>query len=71
MTTSNSALDAAPLATVTIDSIKSNPASANTADTGRIRFGAGCRLPRPDATAALADTGRIRFGAGCRIPAVR
>ncbi len=70
MTISNSSPDASPINTAT-GSVKSNPAPTNTADTGRIRFGAGCRLPRPDAAPALADTGRIRFGAGCRIPAGR
>jgi hypothetical protein len=70
MTTSNSSAGASAPTTAT-NSVKSNPAPTNTTDTGRIRFGAGCRLPRPDAAPALADTGRIRFGAGCRIPAVR
>ena len=47
------------------------PVSPAVTDTGRIRFGSGCRLPRPAASADVADTGRIRFGSGCRIPLPR
>jgi hypothetical protein len=70
MTTSNSSHDALQLDTMTGIG-KSKLPSANTTDTGRIRFGTGCRLPRPDKASATADTGRIRFGAGCRIPTAR
>jgi hypothetical protein len=38
----------------------------DTSDTGRIRVGAGHRLPAPVPPAAVADTGRIRVGAGHR-----
>jgi len=38
-------------------------ATATTADNGKIRLGAGCRLP-----VKTADTGKIRLGAGCRLP---
>ena len=37
--------------------------AAQTADTGRIRLGGGCRLP-----VKTADTGKIRLGGGCRLP---
>ena len=33
-------------------------------DSGRISFGAACRLPLP----AVTDKGRISFGAACRLP---
>lgn len=46
------------------------PIVAATADTGRIRLGAGYRLPAP-VPAEVADTGRIRLGAGYRLPADR
>jgi hypothetical protein len=39
------------------------------ADTGRISFGAGVRLPT--APTHVADQGRISFGAGIRLPTVR
>lgn len=40
------------------------------ADTGRIRVGAGFRLPPAKPARAVADSGRIRFGAGFRLAAV-
>jgi hypothetical protein len=68
MTTSNSSPNASLLpATVSGNSLP-RPVSPGVADTGRIRFGSGCRLPRLAAPANVADTGRIRFGSGCRIP---
>jgi hypothetical protein len=45
---------------------------APVADQGRIRTGAGIRLPAPRPPVAVSDAGRIRTGAGIRIrPAVR
>jgi hypothetical protein len=45
---------------------------APVADQGRIRTGAGIRLPAPRPPVAVADAGRIRTGAGIRIrPATR
>ena len=38
------------------------------ADHGRIRVGAGYRLP-PATSPAIADPAKIRFGAGYRLPA--
>ena len=40
------------------------------ADSGRITFGASCRIPLalPRPTPAVTDSGRINFGASCRIP---
>ncbi|WP_428535397.1 hypothetical protein [Rhodopila sp.] len=35
-------------------------------DSGRISFGAACRLPL--ALPAVTDNGRISFGAACRLP---
>jgi hypothetical protein len=48
-------------------------ARPETADTGRIRVGAGHRLLPPTPPAEVADTGRIRVGAGHRglLPAAR
>ncbi len=70
MTTSISPLNASLLSTSKTGNSLPSPVSQDNADTGRIRFGAGARLPRPAAPANTADTGRIRFGAGARIPAV-
>lgn len=44
---------------------------AELADTGRIRVGAGFRLPPTKSEAEVADTGRIRLGAGFRLLAPR
>ena len=45
---------------------------APVADQGRIRTGAGIRLPAPRPPLAVSAAGRIRTGAGIRIrPAVR
>jgi hypothetical protein len=41
------------------------------ADTGRIRVGAGFRLPPAKLAAEVADAGRIRVGAGFRLLAPR
>jgi hypothetical protein len=46
------------------------PVSPDTKDAGRIRLGAGYRLPA-SVPAEIADPGRIRFGAGYRLPADR
>lgn len=46
------------------------PTATETADVGRVRFGAGFRLPMP-VPAEVADTGRVRLGAGFRLPADR
>jgi hypothetical protein len=71
MTTSISSPNASLLSASGTGNSLPAPVSPDNTDTGRIRFGAGARLPRPVAPASIADTGRIRFGAGARIPAVR
>ncbi len=70
MTTSISSSNASLLSATGTGNTLPAPVSTDNADSGRIRFGAGARLPRPAAPANIADTGRIRFGAGARIPAV-
>ena len=40
--------------------------TAAVTDSGRISFGAACRLPLP--LPAVTDNGRISFGAACRLP---
>ena len=46
------------------------PVATEIADAGRVRLGAGYRLPAP-VPAEVTDTGRIRLGAGYRLPAER
>jgi hypothetical protein len=69
MTTSISSPNASLLSDTATGNFPPRPVSPPIADTGRIRFGSGARLPRPAAPANVADTGRIRFGSGARIPA--
>jgi hypothetical protein len=69
MTTSVSSTNASLHSATAAGNSLPRPVSSDVADTGRIRFGSGCRLPRPGVAASVADTGRIRFGSGCRIPA--
>jgi hypothetical protein len=71
MTTSVSPTNASLLSATAAGNSPPRPVSPCVADTGRIRFGSGARLPRPAAPAGVADTGRIRFGSGARIPAPR
>lgn len=44
-------------------------AQTQTADAGKVRIGAGCRLQQsPVASNQTADAGKVRVAAGCRLP---